>query len=69
MRSASKRIKTWAEIEAWRRWFAWHPVRIEGPEGYYRIVWLEWIERRTRWSKAGGDLTGPLPTEYREVQP
>lgn len=24
----------------WRRWFAWHPVRIG-----YDWVWLEWLER------------------------
>lgn len=23
----------------WRRWFAWHPVAIEGT-----LVWLEWVE-------------------------
>lgn len=25
----------------WRRWFAWHPIDLDG-----RRVWLEWVETR-----------------------
>jgi hypothetical protein len=31
--------------ETWHSWFAWYPVRLEGPNG--RIAWLEWIEHRS----------------------
>jgi hypothetical protein len=24
----------------WQRWFAWHPVRVDG-----RLVWLRYVER------------------------
>lgn len=30
-----------AVVSAWRRWFAWRPVKIDG-----RRVWLRTIERR-----------------------
>jgi hypothetical protein len=56
------KLKTWAEIEAWHSWFAWYPIQIKG-----KLVWLEWVERRTPYLKnAGVSLNGPLPTEYRQ---
>lgn len=33
----------------WRRWFAWHPIKINGKE----VVWLETVERKRVW---GGDF-------------
>jgi hypothetical protein len=32
----------WKNSFEWHRWFAWHPVSINGDE----IVWLIWVERK-----------------------
>lgn len=58
----SRRRLTWAEIEAWRPWFAWYPVRIG-----HEFVFLEWVERRVPWCHGPGDLEGPLFPEYRHL--
>lgn len=36
---------------AWRFWFAWYPVQLTDDQSAVRhYVWLEWIERRKRWT-------------------
>ena len=37
-----QRINMNARLAKWRRWFAWHPVRLAPDD----VRWLEWIERR-----------------------
>ena len=32
------------DIHSWHRWFAWHPVCLNGTDGAY--VWLEFVERK-----------------------
>ena len=34
------------ELRPWHRWFAWHPVKLEGTAGR---VWLRYVERRHVW--------------------
>jgi hypothetical protein len=63
MKSDRRRNMTWEDIEAWHPWFAWYPVRVPDGEGFHKMVWWEWIEKRTRYLKTLD--FGPLPTEYR----
>jgi hypothetical protein len=30
----------------WERWFAWHPIIVSGTSTSYKIVWLEYVERK-----------------------
>jgi hypothetical protein len=39
--------------DVWRRWFAWHPVTVDGQR-----VWLRWIERRRYRRYLGDDWWG-----------
>lgn len=48
-------------LGTWRKWFAWHPVVVDGER-----VWLEWIYRRTRIYNGGmGDTL--YETEYADT--
>jgi hypothetical protein len=43
-----------AKVEAlgkWRRWFAWHPVRLRATGD---VVWWEYVERRTEFVSGYG---------------
>ena len=41
----------------WHKWFAWHPVRIQGDE----LVWLEYVQR---WHSS----TAQCPWQYKEFR-
>jgi len=38
----------------WARWFAWHPVRIDGE----RVAWLDTVERKRPVTPLGGQYDG-----------
>jgi len=38
---------------AWRSWFAWHPVTVDGQR-----IWLHWVERRYYRRYLGDDWWG-----------
>jgi hypothetical protein len=46
------------EVDPWRPWFAWHPVRIDK-----QWVWLERIERMILCPEIGGAFYYRFPTE------
>lgn len=45
----------------WHKWFAWHPVRIDGD-----AVWLEYVERKHTIIYA--PLVYVVRKEYRHIQ-
>jgi len=51
------------ELE-WHRWFAWYPVVVARDGGLADWAWLEFIERKTGWSRS----TGEWIRRYRQVQ-
>ncbi len=63
MKSDKRKNLTYEDIEAWRPWFAWYPVRVPDEEGFHRRVWFEWVERRIRYLRIPD--FGPLSPEYR----
>lgn len=40
-----QRINRNARVAKWRRWFAWHPARVNG----HIVIWLETLYRRGGW--------------------
>lgn len=50
-------VEEWRATWNWHRWFAWHPVCVEG-----RLRWLRTVERRR--DDDGVDIYGP-DWEYR----
>lgn len=49
--------KDYNKLQQWHRWFAWHPVRLNG-----ECVWLETVERRMT-----GMFYLDIEFEYREA--
>jgi hypothetical protein len=52
----NQRCKLMGPTAEWRPWFAWHPITI--PFEDQAAVWLEWVERRTYYSRTEYRLNG-----------
>lgn len=57
------------DIRVWRRWFAWHPIQMDG-----ELVWFEWVERCGTLRQHGYDTVvdwayrKPLPAPAPETR-
>jgi hypothetical protein len=49
-------------LEQWRRWFAWHPVKIDG-----KRYWLKTIERKGTYWVSEDMLDVSIIWEYRPL--
>jgi hypothetical protein len=48
----------WERVNAWKPWFAWHPVTLLTME----VAWLRWIDRRENCTGYSGryDYANPV---------
>ena len=64
-RRKNRTATKWKQSHRWRRWFAWRPVVFETRTGRWRVVWLQYLERR--WSEGITSGLGPRWV-YRRTQ-